>query len=91
MRLIKIYSDEVQASLDSLEMIISDRKDKLEHNFDSKTDDEQLRAIEASWELYGKHPLRFMFNEDFIIQKCRGEIDRIVKVAIPVRYEVENI
>ena len=91
MRLVKIYSNEVQAALDSLEMIISDRKDKLEHTFDNKTDDEQLRAIEASRELYGKHPLRFMFDGDFIIQECREEIDRILKVSVPVCYEVEVV
>ncbi|AGG57872.1 hypothetical protein VPBG_00100 [Vibrio phage helene 12B3] len=91
MRLVKIYSDEVQAALDSLEMIISNRKDELEHIFDSKTEEAQLKLTAASWELYGKCYLRFTFDGDFIIQECREEIDRIIKVAIPVRYEVEVV
>ena len=91
MRLVKIYSDEVQAALDSLEMIISNRKDELEHIFDSKTTEEQEKLDTSCWELYGKCYLRFTFDGDFIIQECREEIDRIVKVSVPVHYEVENI
>ena len=91
MRLVKIYSDEVQAALDSLEMIISNRKDEWEHIFDSKTTEEQEKLDTTCWELYGKCTLSFQIDGDFIIQGCREEIDRILKVAIPVRYEVENI
>ena len=91
MRLVKIYSNEVQAALGSLERIIEDRKDELEHLFDSKPMEDQTRLHTTAWEFFGKCALSVKFDEDFIIQECREEIDRILKVAIPVCYEVEVV